>query len=142
MVKQYNPGNDHRSYVLTLLSVHSISSSCRPGHQGVAVWGQGGDPPDGERWRHRANSPVTCRCRLPGDRWSPSTDTVLQASSGRKCEKCRCPLCMDPNRTVGDPTMHLCHYPNCGKVYKKTSHLRAHLRWHIGDQPYLCSWPG
>ena len=38
--------------------------------------------------------------------------------------------------------MHLCHYPNCGKIYKKTSHLRAHLRWHIGDQPYLCSWPG
>ena len=28
------------------------------------------------------------------------------------------------------------------QVYKKTSHLRAHLRWHIGDQPYLCSWPG
>jgi len=64
------------------------------------------------------------------------------AVSGRKCEKCRCPLCMDPSRSVGEPTMHLCHYPNCGKVYKKTSHLRAHLRWHIGDQPYLCSWPG
>jgi len=62
----------------------------------------------------------------------------------RKCERCRCPLCMDPNRVQvpGEPTMHLCHYPNCGKMYKKTSHLRAHLRWHIGDQPYLCSWPG
>jgi len=62
----------------------------------------------------------------------------------RKCERCRCPLCMDPNRiqVPGEPTMHLCHYPNCGKMYKKTSHLRAHLRWHIGDQPYLCSWPG
>ena len=49
---------------------------------------------------------------------------------------------MDPTRAPGEPAMHLCHYPNCGKVYKKTSHLRAHLRWHIGDQPYLCSWPG
>ena len=49
---------------------------------------------------------------------------------------------MDPSRAPGEPAMHLCHYPNCGKVYKKTSHLRAHLRWHIGDQPYLCSWPG
>ena len=46
------------------------------------------------------------------------------------------------SRSAGEPTMHLCHYPNCGKIYKKTSHLRAHLRWHIGDQPYLCSWPG
>jgi len=64
------------------------------------------------------------------------------AASGRKCEKCRCPLCVDPNRPAGEPAMHLCHYPDCGKVYKKTSHLRAHLRWHIGDQPYLCSWPG
>ena len=25
---------------------------------------------------------------------------------------------MDPNRSAGEPTMHLCHYPNCGKVYK------------------------
>ncbi|XP_023324938.1 transcription factor Sp8 [Eurytemora carolleeae] len=51
---------------------------------------------------------------------------------------------MDINRvqTPGEPSLHLCHYPNCGKVYKKTSHLRAHLRWHIGDQPYPCSWPG
>jgi len=64
------------------------------------------------------------------------------AVTGRKCERCRCPLCMDPNRSAGEPNMHLCHYPNCGKIYKKTSHLRAHLRWHIGDQPYLCSWPG
>ena len=51
-------------------------------------------------------------------------------------------LIFGTNRSAGEPTMHLCHYPNCGKIYKKTSHLRAHLRWHIGDQPYLCSWPG
>merc|ERR1719189_2382024 len=67
---------------------------------------------------------------------------LAHADANRKCERCRCPLCMDPSRAPGEPAMHLCHYPNCGKVYKKTSHLRAHLRWHIGDQPYLCSWPG
>lgn len=67
---------------------------------------------------------------------------LAHADANRKCERCRCPLCMDTSRSAGEPTMHLCHYPNCGKIYKKTSHLRAHLRWHIGDQPYLCSWPG
>ena len=43
------------------------------------------------------------------------------ATGGRKCEKCRCPLCMDPGRSAGEPAMHLCHYPNCGKVYKVTN---------------------
>ena len=38
--------------------------------------------------------------------------------------------------------LHVCHYADCGKKYKKTSHLRAHLRWHIGDQPFHCSWEG
>ena len=59
---------------------------------------------------------------------------------------CPCPNCIEAER-LGPAGAHLikknshaCHIPGCGKVYGKTSHLKAHLRWHTGERPFICNW--
>jgi hypothetical protein len=79
---------------------------------------------------------------------STSTPLPGQVPSGQPHKKlkrlaCTCPNCRDgdSNRSSGDKKkQHICHFPDCNKVYGKTSHLRAHLRWHSGERPYVCSW--
>ena len=80
----------------------------------------------------------------------------------RRCKRCRCPNCQargsggggsggamaglragsngDAASGNGGRRLHCCHVPGCGKLYGKTSHLRAHLRGHLGQRPFTCHW--
>lgn len=53
---------------------------------------------------------------------------------------CTCPNCVMPDRSTDRKKQHICHVAGCNKVYGKTSHLRAHLRWHTGERPFVCNW--
>ncbi|XP_076013400.1 transcription factor Sp3-like isoform X2 [Genypterus blacodes] len=72
-------------------------------------------------------------------------DMETPSGEGKRLRRvaCTCPYCKESGGRgsgMGKKKMHICHIPGCGKVYGKTSHLRAHLRWHSGERPFVCNW--
>ncbi|KAK1341104.1 hypothetical protein QTO34_017506 [Cnephaeus nilssonii] len=76
---------------------------------------------------HTLRSPVAAAGPGPG---------CLRLARGREAQVPGAGGSGDP----GKKKQHICHIQGCGKVYGKTSHLRAHLRWHTGERPFMCTW--
>ncbi|TFK10879.1 alpha-2-macroglobulin receptor-associated protein [Platysternon megacephalum] len=66
----------------------------------------------------------------------------IQPGEKRRRMACTCPNCKDGEKRSGDQgkKKHICHIPECGKTFRKTSLLRAHVRLHTGERPFVCNW--
>ncbi|KAM6307149.1 transcription factor Sp3 [Aegotheles albertisi] len=135
---------------LQTVTVNSIDSAGIQLHQGENAGSPADirikeEEPDPEEWQLSGDSTLNTndlthlRVQVVDD----EGDQPHQEGKRLRRVACTCPNCKEGGgrgSNLGKKKQHICHIPGCGKVYGKTSHLRAHLRWHSGERPFVCTW--
>lgn len=118
-------------YVYNLTNtVFSVDSTGASGLQG--------ESDGGAKWVVSTGGQVSQAQVVPQPEDSPTNDP---GKTRLRRVACTCPNCKEGDRGgENKKKVHICHIPGCNKMYGKTSHLRAHLRWHSGERPFICSW--
>ncbi|XP_063765005.1 transcription factor Sp3-like isoform X2 [Eleginops maclovinus] len=134
---------------LQTVTVNSIAQSGVQYTQGEDTNSPSGihikEEPDSEEWQLSGDSTLNpsdlnnLRVQLGEE------DMDGAGGEGKRLRRvaCTCPNCKESGGRgsgMGKKKQHICHIVGCGKVYGKTSHLRAHLRWHSGERPFVCNW--
>ncbi|XP_020569207.1 transcription factor Sp3 isoform X1 [Oryzias latipes] len=134
---------------LQTVTVNSVTQSgiqyTQGENSGSPVGIQIKEEPDSEEWQLSGDSTLNpsdlnnLRVQM-GDE-----DMENPGGEGKRLRRvaCTCPNCKESGGRgsgMGKKKQHICHIAGCGKVYGKTSHLRAHLRWHSGERPFVCNW--
>ncbi|XP_037795878.1 transcription factor Sp4-like isoform X2 [Penaeus monodon] len=120
-------------------STNTLPTQILPGGaQIISASGLQGESDGGAKWVVSTGGQVSQAQVVPQPEDSPTNDP---GKTRLRRVACTCPNCKEGDRGgENKKKVHICHIPGCNKMYGKTSHLRAHLRWHSGERPFICSW--